>query len=290
MKLIVGAGYLGIRVARLWRAAGNNVAAVTRSATRAETLATTGIQPIVADVTTPPSLADLPNAETILFAVGFDPSCGMTQRQVYAEGLGNVLAALANSTHGNKVRRFLYISTTGVYAASEHDEVDEDSPCKPNTPGAMAHFEAERLLLASPFADRAVVLRMAGLYGDERIPRLDDLRAGRPIAAAGEGFVNLIHVDDAAAVVIAAEEQGTPGRIYNVSDGRPVNRREYLTEVARLIGAPEPIFVEPAENAVPTRGSASKRIGNRSLMAELGAELQYPSFREGLAASLKRMP
>jgi uncharacterized protein YbjT (DUF2867 family) len=38
-KLILGCGYLGRRVARLWLAAGEEVYAVTRSAERAELLA-----------------------------------------------------------------------------------------------------------------------------------------------------------------------------------------------------------------------------------------------------------
>jgi nucleoside-diphosphate-sugar epimerase len=286
MKLVVGAGYLGSRVARSWRDRGDDVAAVTRSTARSEKLAAEGIRPIVADVTVASSLADLPAADTVLFAVGYDRTSGMPHRDVYVEGLRNVLSALANSSQGDTVRRFIYISTTGVYAASEHDEVDEGSPCEPTTPGAIAHFEAEQLLLASPIADRAIVLRMAGLYGEERVPRVEELRAGQLIAAASDGFVNLIQVDDAASVILAAESRGMPPRLYNVSDGHPANRREYLQEVARLIGAPEPEFVEPSEDAAPTRGSASKRISNRRMMAELGVELRCPSFREGLAASL----
>jgi nucleoside-diphosphate-sugar epimerase len=220
----------------------------------------------------------------VLFAVGYDRAGGLTHRQVYVGGLENVLDALAQSPSAAELRRFIYVSTTGVYAASD-GWVDEDAPCAPNTPGAQAHFDAERLLAASPLADRAVVLRMAGLYGHERVPRREELLANRPISAASDGYLNLIHVDDAAAVAVLAGERSVTPSVFNVADGQPTNRREYLAEVARLFGAPPPRFVEPGKDDLPARGSASKRIGNRRMMAELAPTLAYPSFREGLAAA-----
>jgi nucleoside-diphosphate-sugar epimerase len=294
MKLVVGCGFLGLRAARLWRDAGESVATVTRSEGRAKSLADEGFVPIVANVVEPQSLPDLPAAESVLFAVGFDRSAGRTHRQVYVEGLANVLHALASGQHADRLRRFIYVSTTGVYAASDREEVDEESPCDPSTPGAQAHQQAERILAESPFADRAIVLRMAGLYGHERVPRLDDIRAGRRIAAASDGFVNLIHVDDAAAAVLAAETRGESPRTFNISDGHPANRRAYLEEIARRLQVPPPQFVEPDETTHaatheakrPARGSASKRISNRRMLAELLPTLKYPSYREGLAASL----
>ena len=285
MKLIIGCGYLGLRVARLWRDAGEAVAALTRSADRATLLAGQGFAPIVADVAHRDSLGKLPPVDAVLYAVGYDRAAGLTHRQVYVGGLENTLSALAASPHADALRRFVYISTTGIYAASD-DWVDEDAPCDPSTPGAEAHLEAERVLAASSFADRAIVLRMAGLYGHERIPRREELAAGKPIAAATDGFVNLIHVDDAAAAVVAAEQRAMSPRVFNVADGQPANRRAYLEEIARLSNAPPPRFVEPDADAPPTRGSASKRISNRRMMAELSLSLHYPSYREGLAASI----
>ncbi|MCH7751985.1 MAG: NAD-binding protein, partial [Planctomycetes bacterium] len=73
-RLIFGCGYLGERVAKRWRDAGATVHVVTRSPERARQLADDGFQPLVADVTRPETLADLPAAETILFSVGYDRS------------------------------------------------------------------------------------------------------------------------------------------------------------------------------------------------------------------------
>jgi nucleoside-diphosphate-sugar epimerase len=130
---------------------------------------------------------------------------------------------------------------------------------------------------------------MAGIYGPDRIPRRRALLAGLPIAAPSDGFLNLIHVDDAARIVVAAEEQLEPPNLLCVSDGHPVVRGEYYRELARAAGAPAPRFVTPAAGEPATdRASSSKRVSNRQLLQQLAISLQYPSYREGLAAECGR--
>jgi nucleoside-diphosphate-sugar epimerase len=97
--------------------------------------------------------------------------------------------------------------------------------------------------------------------------------------------LNLIHVEDAAQVVLAAEERAAPPRKYVVSDGHPVERSEYYTELARLLGAPKPRFIEPPADApAAIRAASDKRVNPRRMFVELSPDLAYPSYREGLAA------
>ena len=100
MKLVIGCGYLGARVAAAWRDAGHEVAVVTRSSERAAAFAEQGFTPIVADVMQPQSLRKLPQAETVLYAVGFDQAAGLTRQQVYVSGLANALDALIVEADG----------------------------------------------------------------------------------------------------------------------------------------------------------------------------------------------
>lgn len=293
-KLIFGCGYVGQRVARLWREAGEEVCAVTRSERRAAELQAAGLQTLVADVTRSETLDELPRAETVLFAVGFDRSVGNSIHDVYVDGVKNVLAALPSS-----VRRFIYISTTGVYGPADGDWVDEETPANPQRDGGKASLAAEQLIANAPGEDdqtrfSAVVLRFAGIYGPDRIPYLAKLRAGEPIAAPSEGWLNLIHVDDGAAIVLAAEQwlpasplQRTGPEIFCVSDGNPVVRGEYYREVARRIGAEPPNFVAADPNSpAAARAASDKRISNAKLVGQLSYEFTYPTYREGLAATL----
>lgn len=276
-KLVIGCGYLGRRVARLWREAGASVVALSRSFGRAEEFSTEGFEPLVGNILQPETL-QLPPARTVLFAVGHDRSSGLSIEQVYVTGLRNVLAALPSPP-----QRFLYISSTGVYGQVDGEEVTEDSPCRPMREGGLACLAAEQTLRESRFGDRAMILRLAGIYGPGRIPRVADIRAGVPIAAPAEGFVNLIHVDDAARIVVASE-QLVPPKLYVVSDGQPVERVDYYSELARLIGAPPPSFTPPAPAThVAQRAGSDKRVSPARLFADMVVTLQFPSYREGLA-------
>jgi nucleoside-diphosphate-sugar epimerase len=284
-KLIVGCGYLGRRAAKRWGDAGEQVYAVTRSAERAVEFQQQGIEPVVADVTDRASLQGLPMAETLLYAVGFDRSANQPMREVYVDGLRNVLDALPGG-----VRRVIYISSTSVYSQGGGVWVDETSETRPLRENGCICLEAEQLLRQHRLGDRAIILRLAGIYGPGRIPRLATLLAGEPIAAPSDGYLNLIHVDDAASIVLAAEERAAPPCLYTVSDGQPPIRADYYAELARIAGAPPPRFSTPDPNShAALRAESNKRISNRRLMTDLAVTLQYPSYREGLAAILNQL-
>jgi nucleoside-diphosphate-sugar epimerase len=279
-KLIFGCGYLGCRVAQLWRAKGETVYAVTRSNERANQLAAKGVEPVVGDITAAHPLSLARDITNVLFAVGHDRQSTGSIHKVFVGGLRLAIESLPQS-----VERFIYISSTGVYGQSTGEEVDENSLCEPTREGGKASLAAEKLLTASRFASKAIVLRLAGLYGPGRIPRSADLVAGRPIDAPARGWLNLIHVDDAAQIVLSAEERATPPKTYVVSDGAPVRRADYYCELARLLNAPPPHFNEPpADSPAAQRAASDKRINPRRMFKELRPQLLYPDYRAGLAA------
>ena len=276
-KLIVGCGYLGRRVADLWLP-DDEVVAVTRSAERAREFAAHNLRPIVGDITNLDALPRLPDADVVLFAVGFDRTAGNAIDEVYVDGLRNTLARLG------QVGRLVYISTTGVYSQSSGEWIDEATETCPQRPGGRASLAAEQLLAGSALADRVIVLRLAGIYGPDRVPNRRALIAGEAISSPSTGYLNLIHVDDAAQIVVAAAEQLRPPETLLVADGNPVLRREYYREVAELIGAAEPRFATPDPDSPATaRAAADKRISNAKLVERLQYSFRFPSYREGLA-------
>lgn len=312
MKLLFGCGYLGARVAKLWQAAGEPVTIVTRSPAKAAQWREQDFAAVVADVCDPATLRNLPEAETILYAVGYDrktPGAAgpRTIHEVYADGVRNVLNAMGNAEWGmGNVRsgaepqviphspvptpHFLYISSTGVYGDADGEWVDEETPCRPLRDGGRACLAAEQVIADHPLGANSVVLRLAGIYGPDRIPRADALRRGEPIDAPADGYLNLIHVDDAARIVLDVErlalaDQISTPRTYCVADGRPGLRRDYYAELARLLDAPPPRFVEPAASSpAAARAAADKRISNARIVREVNPTFAYPSYREGLAA------
>jgi nucleoside-diphosphate-sugar epimerase len=254
---------------------GARVFATTRRESRADEFRAQGIDPIVCEILHPESLKQLPPAATVLYAVALDRNSGRTMREVYVQGLANVLAALPTP------ERLLYVSSTSVYGQQHGEEVDEQAVTEPLEPSGRVVWDAEQVLRLH--APRAVVLRFAGIYGPGRLIRQDTILKGQPVVGNPDIWLNLIHVADGATAVLAAESRGKPGEVYNVSDGEPVRRRDFYQYLAQLLGAPPCQFQQPV-SGLP---EANRRLTNRRLRVELAVTLQYPSYLQGLPASLK---
>lgn len=283
-KLIIGCGYLGERVAAAWTACGDEVSVLTRSSVRADRLAASGLMPLIGDVLEPESLRQLPRAEVVLYAVGFDRTSESSKRAVYVDGLRNVLAEIAP-----RCRRFLYVSSTSVYGQNGGELVDEGSSTEPQEENGRICLDAEAIVWhfldrdkCSP-EQRAIILRLAGIYGPGRLlTRIEQLRRGEPLSGNPEAWLNLIHVDDAVRAVLAAEQRGESGATYLVSDDRPLRRAEYYAVLAASVGAPTPRFAELNVYS-SERQLFNKRCVNGRLRHELEVELKYPTVIDGLA-------
>ena len=265
----------------------------------AAALAAAAILPVVADVTRPETLRGLPAAETLLYCVGYREGAGPSRWTVYVDGLQAVLDAA-----GPDVRRVVLISSTGVYAEHEGGWVDENSPCGPVSESGRALLAAEQVLAAHRLGDRGIVLRLAGIYGPRRLPGTvpifaaqstqppDNGRSAKmglspsavrdPLAVPAGHCINLIHVDDAAAAVLAAEARAIPPRTYNIADGHPADRREFLAETALQLGMPSPAFHDALPGKAASRRGGNKRVSNRRMLEELRVTLVYPTFLDGL--------
>ncbi|RXF75636.1 SDR family oxidoreductase [Hansschlegelia zhihuaiae] len=183
-----------------------------------------------------------------------------------------------------------YLSTIGVYADMGGGWVDEATAPQAENERGRRRVEAEEAWLA--FGGRAgaavQLFRLAGIYGPGR-SAVDNIRTGtaRRLVKPGQVF-NRIHVDDIAAAVAAGIERPAVGPAINVTDDEPAPPQDVIALAAGLLGAevPPDIPFETAELSPMARSfySSNKRVSNRRLREELGVELAYPTYREGIAA------
>jgi nucleoside-diphosphate-sugar epimerase len=280
VRLIVGCGYLGRRVAARWRDQGARVFATTRSPQKAEEFARLGLEPIVCDVLDGESLQHLPQVDVVLYCIGHDRSSGRPMRETYVQGLENVLGALP------PLGRLIYVSSTSVYGQCQGEEVDETAKTEPIDESGRVVLEAEQVLRR--MNPSAIILRFAGIYGPGRLLRRETIERGYPIVGDPERWLNLIHVEDGVAAVLAAQKQGRLGGTYNIADDQPVRRREFYTALAQLIRASLPRFVLPSASLPPSNHErTNRRIVNRRMREELGVRLWYPTCETGLFESVK---
>lgn len=286
--LIVGYGDIGRRVARLALAEGRVVSALVRSSEKAAALAACGMTPIIGDLddTATPVRALQPAGTTILYTVP-PPGGGEhdTRLRVF---LGSIEA-------GKEPAQVVYLSTTGVYGDQQGALVNEETPPKAETSRARRRLDAENLLLAwgRDRGVKIVILRVAGIYGANRLP-LHRISEGAPVLRNEESpFSNRIHADDLARLCLAAARQGEDGEIINICDGETSTMTDYFNAVADAFALPRPPQVTMAEAKVRmppllfSYFSESRRLDNRRMRERLGGDLLYPDLASGLAACKK---
>ena len=284
--LIAGCGYTGLRAARIWQSRGLSISAITRSEHKAAEFRRDGVQPLVLDLASAEHWPVFPSAEVVLWSVGYDRSSGSDRRAVWIHGLQRFLQALQPA---ETPRRLILTSSTSVYGDCEGLEVDESTIPRPSQEGGQVCLEAEQLLkeFAAHSGDTFVILRLSGIYGPQRLlRRLEDLRAGIPIAASGDEWLNLIHVDDIVRTLDHVAFCHTPPSLMNVVSAAGQTRREYYETLAELALTPAPLFDSSA--AGPATGR--QRGGNRRVVSRVrqtsGISFAYEDCRAGLQQAL----
>lgn len=184
-----------------------------------------------------------------------------------------------------------YLGTTGVYGDRGGEWVSEADPVAPTQPRTRRRVRAEGHWLASGLPVQ--LFRLAGIYGPgPGRSALAAVRSGRArrIVKPGQVFCR-IHVDDIVQVLRASMIRPNPGAIYNVADDEPAPPQDVVTYACELLGVEPPpeIPFETADLSPMARSfySDSRRVSNERIRGELGIELLYPSYREGLSALLE---
>ena len=282
---IVGCGYIGCRVAALEQQAGNSVAALARSASSTSRLQSRGIDVLEGDLDKPASLESLKtSAPRVLYYLAPPP------------GSGNDDPRLRNWLRARQPlpRRFVYISTSGVYGDCGGAWIDEDWPLNPRSERGKRRLDAENQLRAWSLDQGVdlIILRVPGIYGPGRLP-VERVRQGVPVLIEADApWSNRIHADDLAAACFAAARRGRSGQVYNISDGYPTTMTDYFWRIADLYGLPRPPAISMAEARRVLSPSMlsfleeSKRLDTRRMREELGVALRFPDLASGLPACL----
>jgi len=286
--LIVGCGYVGAPLGAELVRLGHEVFGMRRSITAESELKALGIQPLIGDVTRPETLAKLPrDFDWVVNCVAAGGNAG-NYREVYLQGTRNLLEWLAPNPPG----KFVYTSSTSVYAQNDGSQVKESSPTEPLAETSKILVETENVLLAA-VAERnfpALILRVAGIYGPDRGHWFKQFMSDvAHLEGDGSRCLNMIHRDDLTGCIIAALKSGRAGEIYNAADDEPVSQLHFFQWLAQAVDKPLPPSAPETADASRKRGVTNKRVSNRKLKMELGHQFKYPTFRQGYSAELLRL-
>lgn len=258
--MVAGCGFLGEAVADALHSEGWEVTAWTASPASAERLAALKPYAVAAcDFADGAALsqarASLPEMALVIHCASSGRGGAEQYRRVFLGGARGLIEAFPAA-------RFLFTSSTSVYAQTDGAWVDENSPAEPERETGRILRETEEAVLAAG----GTAARLSGIYGPGRSVQLQKFLEGTAtIENDGGRWLNHIHRDDAASALLRlASPEAAPG-IYNVSDGAPITQIDFYRRLAAHFGKPLP--PSGAADLQRKRAWTSKRVRNERLRA-----------------------
>ena len=146
----------------------------------------------------------------------------------------------------------VHISSMSVYGAVE-GEITEDAPLRDEL-GAYAHAKIQAENIAAGYA-RKVILRPGIEFGpggevwSGRVARWLRARRLGDLGSAGDGYCNLVYIDDLVAAVLAClQRPSAVGGVFNLALADPPTWNQYFVQYARAL------------RAVPVRRISRRRL------------------------------
>ncbi len=187
-----------------------------------------------------------------------------------------------------------YLSTTSVYGDKKGEWVSEDTELKPSLERSILRVAAENLWikLGDFLATKTMIFRLAGIYGPGR-SLIDRLMKNEKIYVVNKPahLFNRIHIDDIVGAIEMAMSTKSRAFILNLSDDLPATQIEVAQFAANLLRKKLPETVNLKSERVSEMARSfykeEKKVSNKKLKNELGYNLLFPSFKEGLISIYK---
>lgn len=251
LLLVTGAtGLVGSHVCEAARKKGIRTRALVRSTADSSLLESWGVEIATGDMADDESLKRAVDGVTaVVHCAAKVGDWGPVEdyRKVNVDAVEKLLEfAQANGT----LKRYVHISSLGVYEARDHHGTDETE--EPNTKGidgyTLTKVESERVVVKHIKEKQfpAVVLRPGFIYGPRDrtvLPRLLEKLRDKKVKflGSGEQLMNNTYVGNLVdAIFLAFEHDDAVGEIYNITDDRLVSKREFMKVVAEEAGYEPP--------------------------------------------------
>lgn len=272
---IIGCGYVGSRVARLWHEAGNEVTVTTTSPNRVAELKAIAAKVLVLTGDDLAGLGQLvKNQDVVLLSIGSKQRTPEVYRQTYLETAQNLVAAIRNNPG---VKQVIYTGSYGIINDKSGGVIDETIVPQPKDEFGEILAQTEQVLLSASSQDfEACILRLAGIYGQGReLIRIFQRVAGTTRPGKGESYTNWIHVEDIVRAIDFAKEQQLEG-IYHLNSDQSLTTREFLAQLFAAHNLPPVIW----DSSQTDQRSYNMKLSNEKLK-KAGFELAHPKIEFG---------
>jgi len=249
--LITGAtGMVGTWLTRRAIESGYDVRAMVRSTSNRDGFEGIDVEFFEADMANPESLpAALDGVDFVVNTAAHVGDWGPAEkfRAINVVALEAMLVAARN--HG-QLKRWIQISSLGVYSAEHHHGTDET--VAPDLSGfdGYTQTKAEAEVVLNRYIDQhkfpAAILRPGFIYGPgdrHVVPRIiERLSAGQmKLIGDGKKMMNNTYAGNLVdGIMLALENDAANGETFNIRDGRLVSREEFVGAISHYMGLPMP--------------------------------------------------
>jgi nucleoside-diphosphate-sugar epimerase len=239
-----GSGFLGQHLLGRFAKEGYRVRALARSPRAEQAVAANGAEPVSGELTDESVLRDgMAGCDLVVHAAADTSAWGPSQRfhEVNVIGTEAVLAAARQAG----VARLVHVSTEAVLADGHPlRNADESWPIPSHHVGDYPRTKAlaeQRVLAANGAGLATVVVRPRLVWGPGDTTVLPELeRAARSKRFAwidgGRYNTSTCHVTNVCEGIVLAAERGRAGEVYFLTDGDPVQVREFFTALTATVG------------------------------------------------------
>jgi nucleoside-diphosphate-sugar epimerase len=266
-----GSGFIGGRLIERLRSEGWDVRALVRSDRSAEAVRTRGAEPVRGEISSFTAIRDgAAGCSHAFHAAAHVGDWGKRDDFVRdnVQGTVNVLAGTAAAG----VERFVHVGTeAALLAGGPLVNVNESAPLRPDSPSlypstkALAEQAVRQANRTGSFETVVVRPRFVWGPGDTTIlPSVSEAVKSGQFRWVGGGHhrTSTTHVDNAVEGLFLGATRGQPGAAYFVTDGEPVEFRDFVTRLLETQGmsAPDAELPLPVARLVAAAGEAAWRV------------------------------
>lgn len=236
--LITGAtGFVGSHLVEHMTARDDRVRALVRETSDVGLLEEHGIPTVLGSLSDETSLRRaVEGVDTVLhLAAATRALAPDTFRKVNAEGTARLVAAL--QAEGGR-QRLVFLSSLAAVGPSRGRPLRPGDPPQPLTAYGRSKLAAEEVVRASGL--NAAVVRAPAVYGPRDRNLLPFFRLARfrvlPVAGPADRQLQVIHVEELAAALVAAADARSARGVYHVAEPRSYSWGEVVERIAEAVG------------------------------------------------------
>jgi nucleoside-diphosphate-sugar epimerase len=309
MKIFIAgaSGTLGLPLVRELIKRNHEVYGLTRSVEKKELLEKMGAKAVVADALRAEEIKSAMQSvkpDTVAHLLTAIPKNGPMRAAdmkatnlLRVKGTQNLLAAAIAAS----AKRFVAESMIFAYGLTHADSkllteqfelnTREEKAWLQEIIDAIRSLEAQISKADKDGLIKSTALRYGLLYGAESPSSryMFDMLKKRflPTASGAKGITAFVHLDDAVSATVAAIEREKAAAVYNVVDNEPVRMNDWITYAADTLKAKKPFsmpvwllgLLSPYTAAML---NARVAVSNDKAKRELGWQLKYPDYRQGI--------